>query len=311
MLELLLSIIFHIYLITMKKLILFSLFIHNFLCYFVAFAQDKPAYLLYDKVDKPLTYKDLIQKASEADVILFGETHNNPIAHWLQLQLTKDLYKIKNEKLILGAEMFETDVQLVINEYLSGIIKESSFEKEARIWDNYTTDYKPLLLFAKQNKLGFWATNIPRRYASAVSTSGLDILNKADKIAKTNYFPNLPIEVDYELPSYKNMLNMMGSSGVVHTDANNFVAAQAIKDATMAFKISQNMKSGHTFLHINGAYHSDNYEGIVWYLKKYNPNLKIFTITTAEQEDINEVDDKNDGKADVIICVPADMTKTY
>ncbi len=296
---------------SMKKFIFFSLFLYNSICHFITFAQDKPAYLLYDKVDKPLTYKDLLQKASEADVILFGETHNNPIAHWLQLQLTKDLYKIKNEKLILGAEMFETDVQLVINEYLAGIIKESSFEKEARIWDNYTTDYKPLLLFAKQNKLSFWATNIPRRYASAVSTSGLDILNKADKIAKTNYFPNLPIEVDYELPSYKNMLNMMGSSGVVHTDANNFVSAQAIKDATMAFKISQNMKSGHTFLHINGAYHSDNYEGIVWYLKKYNPNLKIFTITTAEQEDISEVDDKNDGKADVIICVPADMTKTY
>jgi uncharacterized iron-regulated protein len=277
----------------------------------ITFAQDKPTYLLYDKTDKTLTYKDLLQKASEADVVLFGETHNNPIAHWLQLQITKDLHKLKNGKLILGAEMFETDVQTLINEYFSGIIKESSFEKEARIWDNYLTDYKPLLLFAKQNQLSFFATNIPRRYASAVSANGLSILDKTDSFTKTTYFPTLPITVDYELPSYKNMLNMMGSGGVMHTNANNFVAAQAIKDATMAFKINQNFKIGHTFLHFNGAYHSDNYEGIFWYLKRYNPNLKIFTITVAEQDDITEVDDKNEGKADVIICVPSDMTKTY
>ena len=291
----------------MKTILCLFLFLYTTM----VVAQDKPAYLLYDKADKPLTYPDMLQKAAEADIVLFGEIHNNPIAHWLQLQLTKDLHKVKNGKLILGSEVFETDIQVVINEYLLGIIKESSFEKEARIWDNYTTDYKPLLTFAKLNQLSFWATNIPRRYASAVATQGLGVLDKADAYVKSNYLPTLPIQVEYELPAYKNMVNMMGSGGVVHTDATNFVAAQAIKDATMAFKINQYKKTGYTFLHVNGAYHSDDYEGIVWYLKKYNPSLKILTITTIEQEDITEVDDKNDGKADVIICVPADMTKTY
>jgi uncharacterized iron-regulated protein len=291
----------------MKTILFFTILV----CSAMNFAQDKPTYLLYDKEDKPLTYSMALQKASEADVILFGEIHNNPIAHWLQLQLTKDLFKAKNGKLILGAEMFETDVQLILNEYLSGLIRESSFEKEARVWENYSTDYKPLVVFAKQNKIPFIASNIPRRYASAVSVNGLAILDKADNVAKNNYFPNLPIEVDYELPSYKNMLNMMGTGGVVHTDANNFVAAQAVKDATMAYKINQNFKNGNTFLHFNGAYHSDDYEGIMWYLKKYNPKLKILTITTIEQEDITEVDDKNDGKADILICVPSDMIKTY
>lgn len=294
----------------MKKI----LYIFN-LVFFVAttqlLAQDKPAYIIYDKSEKALSYQDMLAKVAEADIILFGEIHNNPIIHWLQLQLTKDLFKLKNGNIALGSEVFETDVQLLLNEFFTGIIREGNFEKEARVWDNYKTDYKPLVLFAKQNKIPFWATNIPRRYASAVSASGLEILDKADTLVKKSYFPPLPVVIDYELPSYKNMLSMMGSGGVMHANANNFVAAQAVKDATMAFKINQNFKKGTTFLHFNGAYHSDFYEGIVWYLRKYNPDLKVITITTAEQDEINEVEDKHSNKADILICVPTDMTRTY
>jgi uncharacterized iron-regulated protein len=289
----------------MKKTLFLTLFV---LCSFM-FAQDKPAYLLYDKASKATTYQELLQKAAAADVVLFGETHNNPISHWLQLQLTKDLHKAKNGKLVLGAEMFEADVQLVINEYLSGYIKESNFEKEARLWDNYATDYKPVMTFAKQNQIPFIATNVPRRYAAAVAAAGASILEKAEAYPKANYFPPLPLEVDMELPSYKNMMTMMGAG--MRGEPSNFVAAQAIKDATMAYKISQNAKTGACFLHLNGAYHSDNYEGIVWYLKKYNSSLKVLTITTLEQEDISKIEEQNKAKADFLICVPNDMTKTY
>ncbi len=289
----------------MKNLLLiFCLFLST-----TVFTQDKPAYLLYNKEGKATTYQELLQKAQAADVVLFGETHNNPISHWLQLQLTKDLHKATQGKLALGAEMFEADVQLVINEYLSGYIKESNFEKEARLWDNYATDYKPLMTFAKQNQLPFIATNIPRRYAAAVAANGAATLDKADGYVKANYFPPLPLEVNMELPSYKNMLGMMGAG--MRGEPTNFVAAQAVKDATMAYKIMQNAKKGTCFLHFNGAYHSDNYEGIVWYLKKYNPSLNILTISTLEQEDIQAIEDKNKAKADFMICTPADMTKTY
>ena len=290
----------------------------SFLLYSTMLLDDKPAYTLYNKKAKPSTYKELVKTAQEADVVLFGEFHDNPMSHWLQLQLTKDLHQEKNGKLILGAEMFETDVQLVLNEYLSGAIKESNFEKEARIWDNYKTDYKPLVVFAKNQKIPFIATNIPRRYAAAVAQKGLEVLQTMDTLAKQYYFPPLPVQVDTELPSYKAMLGMMGGGATHSSTPNpmmpnpyNMVYAQAIKDATMAYKITQYSKAGHTFLHYNGAYHSDNYEGIVWYLKKYRPELKIVVITTVSQEKIDELSTENTGKADFTICVPADMTKTY
>jgi len=274
---------------------------------------DKPAYLLYNKNGKQVEYHKILQKLQQADVILFGEYHNNPISHWLQLQVTKDLFTEKKGKLILGGEMFESDNQLIINEYLNQWIKERNFENECRLWDNYQTDYKPLMEFAKTNQLPFIATNIPRRYASVVASKGLEKLQTLPQEAQKLIAP-LPIPFDGNLPAYQKMIKMMthghgGQTGGMN--AENFAKAQAIKDATMAHFIVKNHQKDSTFLHFNGAYHSDNFEGIGWYLKNYAPKLKIVTISTVEQENIQKLEAEAINQADFIICVPADMTKTY
>ena len=92
---------------------------------------------------------------------------------------------------------------------------------------------------------------------------------------------------------------------------DNLPKAQAIKDATMAYFILENFKQGSLFIHYNGSYHSENYEGILWYLKKKRPELKYVTITTVTQKDISRLLAENKGKADFIICVDEDMTTTY
>src|SRR3990167_420757 len=85
-----------------------------------AFCPNKEAYKVYDDLGKETSYKKILKKAEEADIILFGELHNNPIIHWLQFELTKDIFFQVNENIALGAEMFEADNQLIINEYLGG-----------------------------------------------------------------------------------------------------------------------------------------------------------------------------------------------
>lgn len=276
-----------------------------------AFKADKPAYLLYDSHFKPVKYERMINELSEADIVFFGEQHNNPICHWLELQVTKDLYTNKKEKLILGAEMFETDNQTVISEYLDGIITAKQLETEAKVWQNYQTDYKPLVDFAQKNHLNFIATNIPRRYASIVSKGGLEALAKLSEEAKKNIAP-LPIDVDLTLPGYAEMMKMGGMHSAGSTiSAENITKAQAIKDATMASFILKNWVSGKTFLHYNGSYHSNNFEGIVWYLKKQNPALKIVTINSVEADDITQPNTKDKGSASFIVAIPSDMTKSY
>jgi uncharacterized iron-regulated protein len=299
----------------------------------MAFQTDKPAYQIFDATGKKSSYQSILEKAQEADIIFFGESHNNPIIHWLQIELTKDLYKNlsenqskgKNEKsknnLLLGAEMFEADNQTILDEYLADIITEKNFEAEARLWNNYKTDYKPLVEFAKENNLVFVATNIPRRYASLVSKKGLSSLDSLTDDAKRFMMP-LPVEVDLQLPAYSNMLKMMGihstdENGKVNEGAANFAYAQAVKDATMAFRINEYYQKeskkaenkNSIFLHFNGSYHSDNYESIIYYLKKYNPNLKIMTITAADQKELDSLE--KSGVADFSIVTPLSMTKTY
>lgn len=269
-------------------------------------AQDKLPYQLYTKEGKKTTYKKLLKEAEQADVVLFGEYHDNSLVHWLQLEFTKDLSAEKY--LVLGAEMFETDNQKQLNQYLNGEIDEKALDSTARLWSNYKTDYKPLVEYAKANNIPFIATNVPRRYASQVYKKGLESLQELSEEEKSWVAP-LPIAYDATLPGYRKMLDMMGGHG--GASGENMPKAQAIKDATMAYFITENLRKDFVFVHFNGTYHSDNFEGIYWYLKKAKPELKIVTISAVSQKDVTELEKDNKQKADFILVVDEDMTKTH
>ena len=268
------------------------------------YSQNKTAYKIFNAKGKSVSYKKLIKSLSTADIVLFGEYHDNPIVHWLQFEVTKDLDE--NSKLILGAEMLERDNQIYLDKYLNEEIGFAAFDSLSRLWPNYYTDYSPLVDYAKRNNIPFIATNIPRRYARMVFRNGgfsaLDSLTETEK----SYMTPLPIKFDIELSQYKNMLNMMGDHG-----SDDIVKAQAIKDATMAYFILESYKNDHTFIHFNGAYHSDFYEGILWYLKQKNNDLVYKTISTVNQEKVKKLNKDNLQRADFIICVDNDMTKTH
>lgn len=272
-----------------------------------AFTSDKPAYKLFDQDGKSVKYEKMIKDIQTADIVFFGELHTDPIAHWLQFEITKDLFEVKKENLILGAEMFETDNQLLIDEYLADFYTDTKFEAEAKLWGNYKTDYKPVLEFAKKNQLKYIATNIPRRYASVVHKKGFEGLSELSEEAKKLISPDMSKFYDKELACYANMMNMEGMGGHVN---ENFPKAQAAKDATMAHFILKNWTEGKLFFHFDGAYHSDNFEGIVWWINKLKPGLTIKTISTVYQKDIEDLTDENKEKANYIIAIPENMTQT-
>ncbi len=276
------------------------------------FGNKKPAYLIYPSgKNKDVAWEKLLKATSGADVVFFGELHNNPICHWLELELTKAMFEEDSTDLKLGAEMFEADNQIILNEYLQGLITEKQLTKEAKVWPNYDTDYAPLVNFAKERHLAFVATNIPRRYANLVSREGLESLNKLSESAKEWMAP-LPINVDLDLPGYKKITGMMAGMHAKDPESGKRIAlAQATKDATMGWFIAQNLRPKTKMIHFNGTYHSNDHEGTVYYLKKYKPGVKVITIATVEQDDITHIEDESATLADFIIVVPSDMTKTY
>jgi uncharacterized iron-regulated protein len=299
---------------------------------------QKPAYSLFREGGKKVKYEKMVEAAAGADIVLFGEYHTNPISHWLQLELSTELFKRRGEDLVLGAEMFETDNQLILDEYLAGHITEAKFEDEARLWKNYHTDYKPLVMLAKKNNLEFVASNIPRRYANMVFKKGLSSLDSLSDEA-LGYIAPLPLEYDTSLNCYRQLMGSgpapmhqvpgadslapmadtlmkgempraarspMGGHGSI-----NLADAQAIKDATMAHSIMKYWKPGKLFVHYNGAYHSDDFESMYWFLKRANPDLTIVTISTVSQDELDKLDEDAEGKADFIIAVASTMTQTH
>ncbi|MCF7918885.1 MAG: ChaN family lipoprotein [Candidatus Cloacimonetes bacterium] len=288
----------------MRKLILTMILV---MILNILYSDNLTAYKIYTAEGVETDFSEMINKLVKADVILFGELHDNPIAHWLELEVTKALYEIAGENLILGAEMFEADNQLIIDEYLQGLIKTNHFEENIRLWNNYSTDYKPLVEFAVEKKLYLVATNIPRRYAKKVARGGFEALRTLSKEAK-KYIAPLPIEYNGELACYKKMISMSGMPGQMHAD--NLPRAQAIKDATMAYFISRNISRQGKFLHFNGRYHSDFQESIVWYLKKYAPELMVMTIATTLNDTLT-IPEEDRNAADFIIVIPENMTRTY
>lgn len=264
------------------------------------------AFKIFDSTGKETSFESLAKKSGEVEIIFFGELHNNSMAHWLQLQLLKHLQQ-QGKDLVLAAEFFERDDQLTIDEWMVGKMSDKTFETEAKLWNNYLTDYKPLLLFAKKNSIPFVGSNIPRKYASLVSREGLESLAKLSEEAKS-YIAPLPVTVDKSLPGYAGMRDMMHGSGM---NLDFMIEAQAIKDATMAYSLEPFLSKGKTILHVNGSYHSNNYEGILWYVWQKNPKVKILTINTIEQDDLNSIDENTMKTADFIIVTPLDIPKSY
>jgi uncharacterized iron-regulated protein len=285
----------------MKKL--FTLFC--LLTFVLSFSQDKPAYQLFDKNGKRTSYKKLLKSSVNTDILLFGEHHDNPISHWLQLALTKDIHK-QHKSVVMGAEMLERDNQKQLSQYLSDEIDQKGLDSLARLWSNYKTDYKPLVDYAKENKIPFIATNIPRRYASVVFRGGFEALDTLSDHQKQWIAP-LPVKYDASLSQYEKMLEMSQGHG-----GDKLPKAQAIKDATMAHSILSNLPNTKTvFIHYHGTYHSDFYQGIYWYLKQNQPDLKIVTIATVSQSQLRKLDKEHLHKADFILVVDEDMTTTY
>ncbi len=143
---------------------------------------------------------------------MFGELHNNPICHWLELQLTKDLQAQKKGKLVLGAEMFETDNQTALSSYVQGQNNGKGTGCAGTALGQLDTDYKPITDFAREQHIPFIATNAPRQYARLVSRQGLAALDTISAEAKRRIAP-LPLTVDLTLPGYKAMMDMMSGAG--------------------------------------------------------------------------------------------------
>ena len=290
----------------MKKILWIVMLIMSMTTY----AQKTPEiYRIFDAQGKEVSYEKMIKTVSATDVVFFGEIHNCVISHWMELKVLEALTE-NNKKLKVGMEMLEADNQLIIEEYTSSLISSDRFEEECRLWPNHSTDYEPLVYYAKRHHLPLIATNVPRRYASVVKEKGLAFLDSLSAEAK-RYLPKLPIKY-VENKNAQEGFALMGLLGKAKETKPQLMAqAQAIKDATMGWFIAQNLKKGEQMIHFNGTYHSDARNGIIPYLLEYRPKTTISTIRAVRQKEIDKIEKDYLGLADFYICITEDMNVSY
>lgn len=255
----------------MKKQLLFLIL--SFMPTFII-AQDTPLYQIYDtQAGKTITVAKLVDEMRNVDVLVFGEEHNDSIGHWLQAQIFQQML-ISYPGTALSMEMFATDVQPVIDEYLSGLISEKNFNKEARAWNNYL-DYKPLIELAKSNKTNVLGANVATRYSNAVSMQGLQALTSFPTNSKL-FLPPLPI--DTATGRYQD--KFMETLGGHNMGTMKIYQTQNLWDASMAWTIAKYRKlhPKEKLLQINGRFHSDEKLGLIAQLQKYAPKLKVANI---------------------------------
>lgn len=264
-------------------------------------------YKIYDvQLKKIISLEQLLIKAAEKQVIFFGEEHNDSIGHQLEKHIYKGLLE-KHPQTALSMEMFSTDVQPVIEEYLAGLISEKNFIREARAWNNYT-DYRPLLEQAKTAQQSVIGGNVSTRYSNAVSRSGLDALKEFPKSSQ-NWLPPLPIDTA-EGRYYEKFLTVMDG----HIGTMKIYQTQNLWDASMAWSIHSLLKKQKTakVFQVNGRFHSDEKLGTYARLLKYRPKTTCTNISCFYSSDFQQPEwQKYVHLADYIILTDPEVKRSY
>ena len=212
-------------------------------------------YRIYDTRTKQIiTIDKIVTDMANADVLFFGEEHNDSAGHYLENEIFRALHRQYADKIILSMEMFETDGQLVLNEYLAGTIDEARFSRDLRLWNNYK-DYRPMIEYAKQNKIPVIAANPPRRYVSLVTRRGMRALDSLSKDAK-RFLPPLPYDTLSGRYREKFMDIMKGSPG---STSQKIYYSQSLWDAGMAYSIHKYLKENkhRKVFHCVGGFHTE------------------------------------------------------
>ena len=280
-----------------------------------SFGQANPAhYRIFDKQGNPSSLDKILEAAAESNVIFLGEQHDDAVAHALQMQLFKAAFEKygKQRKIALSLEMFERDVQIIVDEYLKNLISEQHFLLGSRPWNNYKQDYRPLVELAKTEKLPVIAANAPRRYVNMVSRSGRESLGGLSKDAKKWLAP-LP----YNQPSEayaKKFRALMGGSAESKMGINNILDSQTLWDATMSYSIAEFLKQNKNALvvHLNGSFHTENRLGTAEQLLKFRPKAKFIVVTIRYEDDFTKFNKtKHEDLGDFVILTDSKQPRSF
>jgi uncharacterized iron-regulated protein len=268
----------------------------------VSFSNDQIA--IFDGKGNPATIEQVVGAIGQSEAVFLGEQHDDAVGHAVQMEIFQravDRY-FANRRVALSLEMFERDVQIVVNEYLNGLISEAQFMSSSRPWGNYKTDYRPLVELAKTKRIPVIAANAPRRYVNMVSRNGRDSLDALTKEAKAWLAP-LPFG-EPSATYAKKFKDLMGPSPEAQMGIDKILASQSLWDATMSHSVYRFLDENKNplVIHLNGSFHTESRLGTFEHLMRYRNKTRGLVVTIRYEDHFKTFDkSKHLGLGDFVI----------
>ena len=232
-----------------------------------------------------------------ADVVFVGERHDDPVAHRTELAVLEELGR-RGRRVVLALEMFERDVQPLLDAYLAGRATEAELLAGARPWPNYAADYRPLVELARARGWPVVASNAPRPLASLVARGGLAALDTLPAATRRAVAAELRCPEDAYRAKFVALMGGAASHGAppaaptsaaaadsaraaAAASLQRFYEAQCVKDETMAESVAAVVAPGVTVVHVNGSFHSDEGLGTVDRLRRRRPEARVLVVSVA------------------------------
>ncbi len=238
-----------------------------------------------------VTFNQLVQALTEAQVVAVGEEHYHPAIQAFELKLLKALAQQKSPHLALAMEFLERDTQAAVNAYLAQDIDQDTFHTRIKASKSFKRLYSPLVQHARQIGIPTLAMNLPRRIARRVAKEGLDVtlqdLNATDRDYMPDVLPDIPERYrDFFLERVSAHHPVEGET------AERFTAASFIKDVTMSTALATFLDDHpqHTVLAIAGRFHVDYGIAIPALLRQRHPHVRVVQLTAMTVADDSTVD---------------------
>lgn len=240
-------------------------------------------YELLSASNEPMTFEALASKLVDADVVMVGEWHAHPAVHLFQARLLSELTST-NSSLALSMEHFTRADQAVLDRYLADEIGESTLINNTAAWDNYKSDYRPLVEIARHNKLDVIAANAPRDIVKCIGRNGPEYLNRLPKEKQNLVAAKIDVS---DSPYRQKFLEGMQGMELTEKRISKMFGAQMAWDATMAESMAHYLQQnpGGKVLHVAGRFHIIGGLGTGAELKKLMPNLNIVYISSETKDD--------------------------
>lgn len=255
---------------------------------------------VYRSDGAPSSVAELVAAMGEADAVLVGEEHDDVVTHRVQLLLLAEAWRARGDRdVVLSLEMFERDVQPILDEYLDDLISESHFRASARPWDNYERDYRPLVEFAKAHELAVVAANAPRRYVNRASRLGAESLRALPDEAH-RWLPPLPYPGASE--AYQSEWDALMGEAAAHM-AGSPLDGQTLWDASMGHSVAEvlDRTPEALVLHMAGGFHVENHTGIPETLVHYRPWTRVLTVAARPVADPSVFEPDHEGRGDFVV----------